>query len=160
MNSATHIDFDWLEERIFHRTLSAEEKSHLSDIIEIAEFRPGETIVVQNETGGAIYLLRAGRADVLMQFAGMEIHLNDACEGAQLGDMSIIDDKEASATIRASEPCLAYVLNRDALSQLFVSRQEIARDLLINMIRGMSGVIRDMNELTAAAQSYIQGRRV
>ncbi|HXH71295.1 MAG TPA: cyclic nucleotide-binding domain-containing protein [Mariprofundaceae bacterium] len=155
-----NIDFHWLENRIFHRTLNDEEKRFLAGIIDLVEFQPGESILVQNEPGGALYLLYSGRADVLQQFADMEVRLNGVGEGAQLGDMSIIDERDASATIRATEPCKAYKLNRDALSRLLYSHDDIARDLLINTLRNMSGVIRDLNQSNAAAHSYIQGRRV
>jgi len=154
------IDFKWMEQKIFGRALTGEEEAYLQEAIETVTFRKGDSILVQNEPGGALYLLYRGKADVLLSFAGEEIHLNSVSEGAQLGDMSIVDEQGAAATIRATEDCTAYKLTRDALSQLFIFRHDIARDLLVNAIRGMSGVIRNMNESAAAAQSYIHGRRV
>lgn len=155
-----HIDFGWLEEHIFRRPLSSFEKAILAELIEFVEFRPGAAMLMQDEPGDALYLLYAGKADVLMRFDGDEVRLGRVGEGAQIGDMSLIDAQFASATVRASERCTAYRLGRDAMSRLFLSHHDLARDLLFNTIRGMAGIIRNMNQSAAATQSYIRGRRV
>lgn len=140
------IDFSWLEQRIFHRTLHPDEKAKLAETIQTFEFQPGESVLVQNEPGGALHLFYRGRAEVRLQFCGMEVLLSDIGEGAQVGDMSMIDDMYASTCMRIIDPCLTYKINRDALSKMLRVRHEIARDMLLGAIQNMADV-REMPDL-------------
>lgn len=154
------MDWEWLENRIFERTLTEEERTGLQSVIQQVEFAEGERIMVQNEPGGALYLLRSGRVAVELEFCGETVHLTDVGEGAQLGDMSFLDEQGAAATLVARTPCVAYKLTRDDLSRLYAYRQEIVHDLLLRTLKYMSGTLRGMNEAKAAAMHYIRGRRV
>jgi CRP-like cAMP-binding protein len=154
------MDWEWLENRIFERTLTEDERNSLQSVIQRVEFAEGERIMVQNAPGGTLYLLRSGRVSVELEFCGETMHLTDVAEGAELGDMSFLDEQGAGATLIARTPCVAYKLTRDDLSRLFAYRQEaVVRDLLVHTLKSMSGTIRHMNEAKAAAMQYIHGRR-
>jgi len=154
------IDFDWLEARIFCRELTGQEKDSLQGLIVVEHFTKGQKIMVANEPGGNLYLLRSGKVDVLLSFNGENIKVAGLSEGAQMGDMSVVDDDAASATILACEDCVAYRLTRDSLSRLFVFRPLVAKGMMFGMMRQMSRNIRDLNKSNAAKHQYIQGRRV
>jgi len=154
------IDYDWLQERIFHRLLTEDEKTGLEGFVTIESFPTGCPLVIENEQGGALYLLRRGEVDVVMQFNGETVRLSHAGEGAQLGDMTFLDEKAASATLIARKDCVAYKITRQAFADLLASRQDVARDLLFNTLANMAGTIRQMNFSHAATTQYIQGRRV
>lgn len=158
--TTNEIDFEWLEARVFCRDLTDQEKDSLREMIVVDHFGKGQKIIVANEPGGNLYLLRSGRVDVLLNFNGESIKAADLGEGAQVGDMSFIDDDTASATIVARGNCVAYKITRDALSRLFVFRPSVAKDMMFGMMRQMSRNIRALNESNAAKQQYIQGRRV
>jgi len=154
------IDFKWLEDKIFSRNLSEQERDTLQRMITIERFAKGDVIIMQHDAGGRLYLLRSGSVDVIVGFNGESLKLADQGEGAQLGDMSFIDDAEASASIIAKEDCVAYRLTRDALSQLFASQHCMAKDIMFSMMKNMSGKLRNMNQNNAASMQYIQGRKV
>ena len=169
------MDWEWLENRIFERTLTADERNTLQAVIQQVEFAEGERIMVQNAPGGTLYLLRSGRVAVELEFCGETVHLADVGEGAQLGDMSFgqdrrqgggpqpraadVDEQGAGATLIARTPCVAYKLTRDDLSRLYAYRQDMVNDLLVHTLKGMSSTIRNLNEAKAAALQYIHGRR-
>lgn len=153
------MDWEWLENRIFERTLTEDERSSLQVAIEQVEFAKGDRILVQNEPGGTLYLLRSGQVSVELEFCGETVHLADVGEGAQLGDMSFLDEHGAGATLVARTPCIAYKLTRDDLSRLYAYRQKMVNDLLVSTLRGMSDTIRNLNQSNAAALQYIHGRR-
>lgn len=153
------MDWEWLENRIFERTLTEDERSSLESVIQQVEFAEGDRIMVQNQPGGALYLLRSGRVAVELEFCGETVHLTDVGEGAQLGDMSFLDEQGAAATLIARTPCVAYRLTRDDLSKLYSYRQQVVHDLLLRTLKHMSGTLRGMNEAKAAALQYIHGRR-
>jgi len=154
------IDFHWLEEKVFIRSLTGREREALQAAISIERFAKGDVVIMQQETGGRLYLLKSGRVDVVLESNGECLKLADLGEGAQLGDMSFIDDADASASILAKEDCIAYRLTRDALAQLFVSQPIMAKDILFSVMKNMSCNLRHMNGANAVALQYIQGRRV
>jgi CRP/FNR family transcriptional regulator, cyclic AMP receptor protein len=154
------IDFSWLEENIFSRRLTGQEREALQDAISIERFAKGDVVIMQQESGGRLYLLKSGRVDVNLEFNGESLKLADCGEGAQLGDMSFIDDTEASASIIAKEDCIAYRLTRDGLAGLFASHHGVARDIMVSIVKNMSSNLRHMNKANAVSLQYIQGRRV
>jgi len=154
------IDFNWLEEKIFSRSLTEAERTALQSSITIEQFAKGDVVIMQQETGGNLYLLKAGHVDVILGFNGESLKLADRGEGAQLGDMSFIDDSEASASIIAKEECVAYRITRDALSGLFATHHSVAKDIMFSIMKNMSSNLRHMNDANAVSLQYIQGRRV
>jgi len=154
------IDFNWLEEKIFSRNLTEAERAALQSAITIEQFAKGDVVIMQQETGGNLHLLKSGRVDVILGFNGESLKLADWGEGAQLGDMSFIDDSQASASIIAKEECVAYRITRDALSRLFVTHQGVAKDITFSIMKNMSSNLRHMNDANAVSLQYIQGRRV
>ena len=154
------IDFNWLEEKIFSRILTDAERTALKSTMTVEQFTKGDVVILQQETGGKLYLLKSGRVDVILRFNGESLKLTNKGEGAQLGNMSFIDNSEACASIIAHEDCLAYRITRDDLSQLFTFHQNVAKDIMFSIIKDMSGNLRHMNDANAVSLQYIQGRRV
>lgn len=150
MGRQMKIDFEWLEEKVFSRELSQQDRKTLSRVMTVEEFETGDTIIMEHEKSGSLYLLRSGCVDVLLGFDDQTLHFSNLEEGAQIGDMSFIDNAGASATIIAKEGCVAYRITRDAFTQLFVYHQSVARDLTFSIMRNMSGNLRRMNQESAA----------
>ena len=143
------IDYSWLEKHVFQRELSEQDRKSIGIVMRRQCFASGDTIIMENEAGGELYLLKSGRVDVLLHVEGEHIKLSDLGEGAQLGDMSFIDDAKASATITARENCVVYRITRDDLSSMFIYHQSVARDLTFSIMRNMSRNLRRMNHQSA-----------
>ncbi len=154
------IDFVWIEDNIFHRHLNAEEKDTLSQSVLVKEFKKGDVLIAEGEPCDGLYLLYSGRAGVMHENHGEKVRVSEVHEGAQLGDMAIFDDTASSATIVALSSCVAYKLPRQALRHLMAYRHDMAKDIMINTIRQLASIVRDMNSSNAYSQQYIYGRRV
>jgi CRP-like cAMP-binding protein len=152
------MDWQWLETQIFERPLSQDERFTLQAVIQQVEFAKGDRILVQDEPGDTLYLLRSGTVAVELDCGGEHVHLTELGEGAQLGDLSFIDEQKTGATLIARTPCTAYKLTRYDLSRLYSYREDIAHELLVHTLKGMSHTIRAMNETQAAALRYIRGQ--
>ncbi len=150
------IDFDWLEEKIFFRALNEQEREALQSVITVERFAKGDTIIQQEEAGGKLYLLKDGHVDVMLSFNGENTKLTGRGEGSYLGDMSFIDDSQASASVVATEESLAYGLTRDAL---FISDDDVAKDLMFGMMKNMRANLHEMTNTNANYKQYIQGRK-
>ncbi|MFC1567871.1 Crp/Fnr family transcriptional regulator [Pseudomonadota bacterium] len=154
------IDFEWLADHIFHRHLDADEQAVLAQSILISEFKKGDVLIAEGEHSDGLYLLYSGRAAVLRSSHGEKVRVSEVGEGAQLGDMAIFDDEPSSATITALGECVAYKLSRQALGQLMAYHHDMAKDIMMNTIRQLAGIIRKMNSSSAYAQQYIHGGRL
>ncbi len=154
------IDFAWLEEHIFHRPLTADEKSALGSSIVSLEFGKNEEMLVEGDHADGLYLLRSGRANVLHDSHGQKVRVGEVTEGAQLGDMAIFDGEPYSTTITARGPCQIYKIPRKDLEALMAAHHDLAKDIMINTIRRLSGIVRGMNTSNAYSQQYIQGRNI
>ncbi|MDT8375197.1 MAG: cyclic nucleotide-binding domain-containing protein [Mariprofundaceae bacterium] len=154
------IDFEWLEDHVFHRQLDAGEQNVLAQSIHVSEFNKGDVLIEEGEHSDGLYLLYSGRAGVLRDSHGEKVRVSEVGEGAQLGDMAIFDDEPSSATITALGACVAYKLSRQALGNLMADHPDMTRDIMMNTIRQLAKIIRGMNSTNAYTQQYIYGRRV
>jgi len=143
------IDFKWLESKVFQRKLSGQDRKTLKGVMTAERFADGDVIIMENEDGGSLYILKSGRVDVNISLNGERIKIVDLGEGAQFGDMSFIADDSASASIVARSDCEVYQVTRDAFSQLFVYHQSVAKDLTFSIMRNMSRNLRRMNRQSA-----------
>ena len=154
------IDFEWLEDNMFHRHLDTSEQNVLTQSLRVVEFKKGDVLITEGEHCDGLYLLYSGRAGVLYDSHGEKVRVSEVGEGAQLGDMAIFDDEVSSATITALSDCVVYKFPRQALSHLMAYRHDMAKDIMMNTIRQLAGVVRGMNSSNAYSQQYIYGRRV
>ena len=72
-------------------------------------FDAGETIVEQGETGDQFYVIERGRVEVLVN--GKPIR--EEGPGEYFGEIALLHDVPRTATVRALEPVVAQVLDRD-----------------------------------------------
>lgn len=154
------IDFDWLEDQIFHRHLNADEKQVLEKSIHFAEYHKGDVLMAEGDRCDGLYLLRSGRAGVHHHSHGQQVRVGEVNEGAQLGDMAFFDNEPYSTTITARGDCLVYKIPRLDLENLMSLHYEMAKDMMINTICRLSGIVRGMNSVNAYSQQYIHGRRL
>src|SRR3954468_10704931 len=66
-----------------------------------SHFSPGDTILEEGNANRALHVLRAGRVRVTRRVNDREVSLCDLVEGQTFGELSIIEDGVASASLRA-----------------------------------------------------------
>ena len=154
------IDFEWLEEQIFHRKLGKEEKTALAESIHIVEFGKNDNLINEGEHADGLYLLVSGRAGVFHYSHGEMVRVGEVGEGAQLGDMALFDNQPYSTTITAKNDCTAYKIPREVFDELVACQYAMGRDIMMNTIHRLSGIVRGMNTVNAYSQQFIQGRRI
>ena len=64
------------------------------------QFEAGEVIFRENEIGESAYVIDQGRVKVLKNLDGKTVHLAYIGAGEPFGEMSMIDEKPRSATVR------------------------------------------------------------
>lgn len=116
------------------------EAGALAQLLEGAErvaYQPADLLLREGEAPGAVFVLVAGRVEVVKCVGEREFPLCQLGEGDCLGEMSWIDPCRRSATVRALTPCEAirleprnfYHLRQTDLAQFSVLQMNIAREL-------------------------------
>ena len=78
-----------------------DELTHLRSKMRASRFTPGDVILAEGNANRALHILVAGRIRVSRQVDNHEVPLCDLYEGQTFGELSIIEDGVASATLRA-----------------------------------------------------------
>ncbi len=104
------------------------------------------TIVAQDETGDAMFVLVSGRAKVvLFGENGRELMLRALEPGDAFGEMALIDDRPRSANVVAVDDVTMLVLERDALAQHLAAHPRTA----FNLMSELSARLRQADETIA-----------
>jgi CRP-like cAMP-binding protein len=86
-------------------------------------YMPGEDLIVQGEKGDNYYIIKSGRVAVLKKKKG-EAGNNKVVElggGDAFGEEAIIRDDPRSATCRAMEETVVFILNKKDFNQIVIS---------------------------------------
>ncbi len=105
------------------------------------EYRDGETIVRQGETGDCMYVIQSGRVEVLQSTANGSQHLAFLEAGDFFGEMALFERECRSATVQAKGA--ARILRVDKKTLL----RRLSEDplLAVNLLKTMSHRIRKLN---------------
>ena len=96
-----------MEESSFMRSIplfvefDEEELAAVSGFMVMSRFQPGDAILEEGNANRALHVLRTGRIRVFRRVNDGEVSLCDLVAGQTFGELSIIEDGVASATLRA-----------------------------------------------------------
>lgn len=97
--------------------LNAEEKQMLVDAMEREKFPAGTDIVKQGDQGDMFYIIKSGRANVLVD--GKEVNQLD--KGDHFGELALLYATPRNATIRAAFPTQCFSLPRAVYRTIVVA---------------------------------------
>jgi CRP/FNR family transcriptional regulator, cyclic AMP receptor protein len=116
----------------------------------LRQFSPGEIILRENECGDTAYVIERGRVEVSKQLHAESVHLAFLGPGETFGEMSVIDDKPRSATVRAVEETLVREIRREGFFQGLQSDREAGVNLLKVLFERLREAEAQILELTRA----------
>lgn len=154
------MDVKWLEEKVLLCKLNTTEVALLKGLLKVTEYAPSEQIMEQGTSGGVLYILRSGVADITCNSNGHDMRVATAREASLFGEMSFLTGDKTSASVTAQKTCVVYSLTRAAYSELMQKNQDLVFALFTHLLVHAASVIRHMNEEHVAFQQYIMGRRV
>jgi CRP/FNR family transcriptional regulator, cyclic AMP receptor protein len=115
----------------FFKGWTDDELEHFERIMERARFPAGQVLIAEGEPGQALLILTAGEAEVSQ--GGKPIRTLRA--GDHAGEMSLLDDSPASATVVASGQVEALVLHKSDFQNLLETIPSLGRRLLATLAR-------------------------
>ena len=126
--------------------MTDDQLQRLVAISRVVEYREGEIVIRQGETGDRLYVIWDGQVAVLV---GDDLNARPTLylgQGQIFGEMALIDYGERSATIRcASQQAVLAVIGRDDFETLCSSDTAIGYIVMRNMASDLSFKLRHRN---------------
>ena len=119
----------------------------------IKKFDAGQSIFTEGGVGKEAYLIKSGHVSIWRQSNGEKVHLAVKDEGEIIGEMSLLDDTECSASVTAETPVELEVITRDDLAALL----DEAPELLSKIMSQLMESLRTANDLVSMYSSQIDG---
>jgi signal transduction histidine kinase len=130
--------------------LPEEDLSRLAELTEPLTLAPGELLIREGDPGDAMYVVVTGELDVTKLTGGVEIELARVGPGTIQGEMSAIEGRPRSASVRAITKVEVLRVPRDALLAVFAVTPAAAFSVLqvvLNRLRSTESLLREREKL-------------
>jgi CRP-like cAMP-binding protein len=106
------------------------------------EYADREVVCRQGERGDCMYVIQAGRAEVLREEDGAEVVVGELTTGDVFGEMAIFEREPRSATVRVKGQARVLTLDKRA----FLRRVHEDPSMAFHILQRMSFRIRTLNQ--------------
>jgi uncharacterized membrane protein len=111
--------------------LDDEEREALAHMMDCRDFKEGEIIFHDGDSGGEIFILRNGSVELFIENTeGQKIMISENEKGDVIGELSFLDGGSRTATAMAREATEMLVMHRDKLLEFIDKHPHAAMDLL------------------------------
>jgi glutaminase len=123
---------------------SREDVAVLGELVNLVDYRDGETIVREGDEARELFILAAGAASVRVRLGhGGRCKRVGAIEpGVTFGEFALFENSRRIADVIAAGPASCYVLPVERLTALAVDNPRLHAALLRNIMRGMADRLR------------------
>jgi signal transduction histidine kinase len=129
--------------------------ARLAEMSEPAHLRPGELLIREGDPGDAMYLILSGELEVTKQSGTTDVQLAKVGPGTLQGEMSAIEGRPRSASVRALDEVEVLRIRREALLRVFAVTPEAAFTILqtvLNRLRSTESLLREREKLAGLGQ--------
>ena len=142
----THLDF--LRHVSLFESLDQQELEALSDVAFTRTFSKDNVIILAEEEGDTLFILKKGQVKVsIVSEGGREVILSLLGPGSVFGELSLLDGKPRSANVVAIEETELLMLRRVDFLQLIYKTPQIATALLAELATRMRKTDRQIEGL-------------
>lgn len=117
----------------------------------IKKFSEGDEIVKEGDIGSEAYLIKSGHVSIWRMSNGEKVHLAVKCEGEIIGEMSLLDETECSASVTAASAVELEVITREDLAKLL----DEAPGMVSIIMHQLMESLRASNDLVAMYSSQM-----
>ena len=123
----------------FFRHLNHEEREELEELLEPAGFEAGETIFEEGGPEGRLYVITSGTVEVHKGvLPGRRQHLATMRAPTVVGEMGLLTEPRAAASVEARTPMEAYGIDRDRFLELLDADSPAACKVIYEIGRTLS----------------------
>lgn len=157
-NGANLADIDdFLRSVVLFVEFDAEERELLRRSLVTTRFQPGDVILSEGNANRALHIVRNGRIRVSRTVQEREVSLCDLVPGQTFGELSIIEDGVASASLKAVTEAEVLSISMDDLAAFLRSKPNAAakfwREIAVDLRRRLlqtNDVVRSYFEVNRA----------
>jgi len=152
---ATSVTLETLRATPLFATLPPADLARLANLSEPQHLRPGELLIREGDPGDAMYVIVSGELEVTKQSGGTDVQLAKVGAGTLQGEMSAIEGRPRSASVRALADVEVLRIPRDALLRVFAVTPEAAFSILqtvLNRLRSTESLLREREKLAGLGQ--------
>ena len=147
------------------RSMDQDERRALAAVMDLRQARAGELVFREGDPGDSLFCVVDGGLDTIVKdHAGQEIVLAQVGAGDVVGEMSMLDGRLRSATLRCTEDARLLELGRDDLLAVLPHSPHLALDMMAEMTARArrvdellrSRVSRNVNEEVAERRTPVE----
>ena len=144
-----------LEEHDFFRGLSEAELGLLASLLSKKEFARGAALATEGEPGDRMWLIMKGCVNILLHVHEQNVkrRIASLATGTAVGEMSLVENANRSASIVAAEDIVCWELDRRSYEKIMRDYPEVGTKLLTNLIKEMAHRIRNTSEQLRETES-------
>src|SRR3712207_3702887 len=111
------------------RHLNAEEREELEDLLEPAAFEAGESVFEEGGPEERLYVITSGTVEVHKGvLPGRRQHLATVEAPTVVGEMGLLTEPRATASVRARTGIVAYGIDRDRFLELRSEERRVGKE--------------------------------
>ncbi len=141
------IDDDFLQNVSLFSHLEDRQLTLIKGLLREESFEPGTHIIEEGIVGISVFIIVTGRVRIFLSFGQEQIEVAKLGPGEFFGEMSLIDDHAAVATVEAEERTSVVTLTRADFKALLSSSTEISEKLWESLARNLNSKIRKTDDL-------------
>jgi CRP-like cAMP-binding protein len=126
------------------------DRSHISALLDAVDTRQipaGHTLIQENESSSTFYMLLEGSLNVTIEANGQILSLGKIGKGGCVGEISMLDDAPATATVTADTDSTVLALTEEKFWKLDKQNPAVTTTLLRSLSHMMSDRIRAATEM-------------
>ena len=126
--------------------LESQDYQVIDEYMFLHEYEAGTYVCKEGGYGGYMFFIIGGEVEIIKQFNNQKQVIATLTEGMSVGEMSLIDGRPRSATVRASAPLKLIVLKREDFTKLNKTEPTVANKVLMGITSLLSQNLRDIND--------------
>ena len=135
--------------------LDKNESAALASIMGARQLRDHELVVTENAADHALYLLAAGRLEVMSKTEGEDVTVYTMSIGECAGTRAFVDHTPRKATLRAVGDTTVYTLERQPFESLLEKHPGVVYKVMRALFRITHANLMRMNQETEQLSNYI-----
>ena len=141
--------------------LNHEEREELEELLEPAGFEAGETIFEEGGPEERLYVITSGIVEVhKMVLPGRRQHLATSRAPTVVGEMGLLTEPRAAASVEARTPIEAYSIDRDSFLEMLDADSPAACKVVYEIGRTLASRMARTDESIAGIIAQLESARV
>jgi len=141
----------------FFRHLNDDEREELEELLEPAAFEAGETIFEEGGPEDRLYVITLGTVEVHKAvIAGRRQHLATVEAPTIVGEMGLLTEPRATASVQARTPVEAYGIDRDRFLEMLDADAPAACKVVYEIGRTLAGRMARTDESIAGIIAHLE----